>query len=658
MQQTIGVVMTFIGGYYFRDLITGIQEVVEPQGYQVLVYRGTAADILESDLMAERVAGWISVIENDGLAEFERRGWPVVMVSAADPALACPAVLADSHGGEYAAVSHLIEHGHTRIAYIGYRGHEDMRQRYAAYEQALSDHGIAVDEGLVVNISSYEITEGADGFRELAGRGVPFTAIVAGNDLNALGILSAAQAAGYRVPEDIALIGFDDINDTQYTNPPLTTVRQPVDALGRAAGAALIGLLSGDAQPAARHMVPTTLMRRRSCGCDQVGQLHASQPGDPAGHNPAERQASLERRIIQIVLLSNSAEPDQAPAPVRRAVATLAGGMFAEVSQGAGPSSTELSQAWHAVFTITTDLEAMSAIITALEEAGAGLVATAGADPEAALRLQRYLKRARVELLRAQMAVQRRATVSLEEQVSRNYQISLLLLATSDQIAHDLSWLSNTPASRAFLALWEPGERPDLRLNSLYNATPEQARLAGQRYPAMRFPPAELPGEPIPGDISVIFPLHSAERRWGVMGLSSNAQSWIFADIKNVSVWASLLTSALERGALLGSLISQQESLQASYEREHLLAETVRELGSPIIPLLPGVLMVPLIGGVDSHRIEHVIDLVLHTIERQRAGMVLIDVTGVPVIDTQVAAGPADPGGRRPARIGSGSCPG
>ena len=262
MQQTIGVVMTFVGGYYFRDLITGIQEVVEPQGYRVLVYRGTAADILESDLMAERVAGWISVIENDGLAEFERRGWPVVMVSAADPALACPAVLADSHGGEYAAVSHLIEHGHTRIAYIGYRGHEDMRQRYAAYEQALRDHGIAVDEQLVVNISSYEITEGADGFRELVGRDVPFTAIVSGNDLNALGILSAAQSAGYRVPEDIALIGFDDINDTQYTNPPLTTVRQPVDALGRAAGAALIGLLSGDAQPAARHMVPTTLMRR------------------------------------------------------------------------------------------------------------------------------------------------------------------------------------------------------------------------------------------------------------------------------------------------------------------------------------------------------------------------------------------------------------
>ncbi len=642
-QKTIGVLITFLGGHYFRDMISGIERVARERGYQLLIYRGTPTDIIESGLLLDQVSGWISVVETADLERLRQRGTPVVMASNYDPALECPTVQTDSYGGEYAAVAHLIEHGHTRIAYIGFRGHEDMIQRYAAYEQALIDHGITPDPELVVDLPSYDIYNGEVGFQELVRRDVAFTAVAAGTDLNAIGVLNAAQRAGYRVPEDLALLGFDDINDSQYTNPPLTTVRQLVDPLGQLVTTLLIDQIEGLPVAAERQTMPTALVRRRSCGCDLVRQLTLSAPD--AALDPAEQIRQLERQLIGITLLSESGDPDQAPASLRQAVQTLASGLYDAVSVGAGAASTELNRAWHAICAVIFDLEAMSTIVTALDETGTALLDQRDATPVLRKGFQAYMKRVRVELLRAQVAVQRTVNTRLEDQVASNYLVSTTLLDNDGANDRDLGWLRHTPVSHGFLGLWdgqESGPATTIGLASVYNPNPAQTKLIGQRYPAAQFPPPALivPADPsADASINVLFPIASANRVWGVMGLACSLHSWMFADQKNIEVWANLLGAAFERSELIGSLLAQQETLRHSYEREHTLAATVRELGSPIIPLLPGVLMVPLIGAIDSDRAQLLMDTVLHSIEHQQVREVLLDVTGVSVIDTQVAAG-------------------
>jgi anti-anti-sigma regulatory factor len=97
------------------------------------------------------------------------------------------------------------------------------------------------------------------------------------------------------------------------------------------------------------------------------------------------------------------------------------------------------------------------------------------------------------------------------------------------------------------------------------------------------------------------------------------------------------LAAALERDALLESLHAQQRTVLAAYERERMLALTVRELGSPVLPILPGVLLVPLIGMIDEERSRQVIDVILAAVSSQRATTVVLDITGVPVVDTLVA---------------------
>ncbi len=642
-QKTIGVLITFLGGYYFRDIISGIHEVAHAHGYQVIVYRGTPTDIMQSGLLLDQVSGWISVIETADLDLLQGRGTPVVMASNYDPAQHAPTVLTDSFGGAYAAVSHLIEHGHTAIAYIGFRGHEDMRQRHAAYEKALIDHDITPDPRLVVDLPGYEIYHGEVGFQELVRREVAFTAIAAGNDLNAIGVLTAAQRAGYQVPSDFALLGFDDIDDVQYTNPPLTTVRQEVDALGRMVTNLLIDQINGQPVAAPRQWMPTTLVRRRSCGCDLVRQITLS--ADLAALAPADQTHQLERQLIQIALISNSAAPDRLPESLRLAMHTLASGLVAAVQGDAAAASAELSDAWRAICAEIFDLETVSALVSALDEAGTLLLSQREADPALKSQLQGYMKRVRVELLRTQIAVQRTINTTLQEQVASNYQISTTLLDNNGDNDRDLAWLRHAPVTHGFLALWDgpgSGAPPGLTLASVHNPAPDQARLIGQRLPAATFPPPELlalPGQPGSNSVNVMFPVASASRTWGVMGLTSDLGSWMFADQKNIEVWATLLGAAFERSELIASLRAQQETLQQSYEREHTLAATVRELGSPVIPLLPGVLMVPLIGAIDTDRARLLTDTVLHSIEHQQVREVLLDVTGVSMIDTQVAAG-------------------
>jgi anti-anti-sigma regulatory factor len=115
--------------------------------------------------------------------------------------------------------------------------------------------------------------------------------------------------------------------------------------------------------------------------------------------------------------------------------------------------------------------------------------------------------------------------------------------------------------------------------------------------------------------------------------------SWLHPNNETVSMYTALLGAALDHEALLTAVAEQQEMARQSYEREQALARTVYELGCPVIPLLPSVLLIPLIGTIDTARVHQVIEAVLQGISRYRATTILLDLTGVPLVDTQVANG-------------------
>lgn len=166
----------------------------------------------------------------------------------------------------YKAVKHLTTLGHQRIAIIeGPSGEVCIPKRYNGYEKALQEAGLAVDPSLV-KVGDWRHTSGKEAMEHFLQLEKPPTAIFSCNDMMAAGALHAIYEHGLRVPEDIAIVGFDDIPQTKVIIPPLTTIRQPNEEMGSKATEMLIDRLEGkDGQPA-QVIFPTTLVVRQSCG--------------------------------------------------------------------------------------------------------------------------------------------------------------------------------------------------------------------------------------------------------------------------------------------------------------------------------------------------------------------------------------------------------
>src|SRR6185295_4425003 len=133
-------------------------------------------------------------------------------------------------------VRHLIAHGHRRIAFVGWLQYPAIAERYQGYRDALTESGLPCSPELVIDIEDNHLASGRAGARRLLeGPALPCTAVVAGTDLNAVGVMEVLQAAGLRVPADVAVVGFDDMTLAQLADPPLTTLRTRFDEFGRRA---------------------------------------------------------------------------------------------------------------------------------------------------------------------------------------------------------------------------------------------------------------------------------------------------------------------------------------------------------------------------------------------------------------------------------------
>lgn len=255
--------------YFYLGVLENIEREAAALGYDLLLLsrpRGKSPENYLRSLLTRRVAGVIMLHASEARTHaFIHSTIATVFVDRIIQGSHATYVKADNIGGTCQATEHLLALGHKRIALImGQTTDLSGLERLLGYQQALSQAGVAPDVGLVRQ-SGWNVDEAYDSAVTLLAERRDFTAIVAGSDFMAIGILRALTEQGLRVPEDISLVGFDDIDFCQYTNPPLTTVRQDRVAMGRGIVQKVVALIEGS-EAVPQLILPTELIVRQSTG--------------------------------------------------------------------------------------------------------------------------------------------------------------------------------------------------------------------------------------------------------------------------------------------------------------------------------------------------------------------------------------------------------
>lgn len=256
---------------FLGEVIRGATRHLEAEGYHLLVHAaepGAPHNSTYGQLVRTRkVDGLIiaSPLINDPEVKLLHEEGTAIVLHGAPDTTDIASVDVDNTQGAYTAVQHLLDLGHRRIGHISNApfSYTSSRDRLDGYRQALADAGIAYDHELVypgefTDASSYEP------MNRLLDLPEPPTAVFIGSDVVALGAIDAIHNRGLRIPEDISVIGFDDVLPGKYLRPALTTVHLPAYDLGRQAGEMILRIISGESLPSLRVLLPTNLIIRSS----------------------------------------------------------------------------------------------------------------------------------------------------------------------------------------------------------------------------------------------------------------------------------------------------------------------------------------------------------------------------------------------------------
>lgn len=285
----IGVTVNDLASPFFAAMIRGIEDVVEAEGMHLIVLSGHAQEAAERrviDYLREGRADALILhcvaLSDEELIALAGESVPMVLIGRYLAELESHCVTLDNEAGGEMATSYLLEQGHRRIGHIsGPLWFSDSRDRLLGYRRALERAGIGYDERLVVE-ADFQEEGGYRAARRLLERDLGVTALFCANDQSAAGALQAVRDAGLAVPEDISLIGYDDVLFARYLYPGLTTVRQPLRDMGRAAAEIALGILDGREAEVRRRFYPS-LVERQS-----VATRHSSLTTPPEGSHQRE----------------------------------------------------------------------------------------------------------------------------------------------------------------------------------------------------------------------------------------------------------------------------------------------------------------------------------------------------------------------------------
>jgi len=613
---TIGVLTMSIGCDYFGGILGGIARTTAAAGGRMIVIQTLGAGTFDFDppeppdfrhpVAWDHVSAFVVILNaasRSYLEAIRRAGKPVVMISDDMPGFDCPVILPDNRAGVRQAVRHLVAHGHRDIAFAGFLELRDFRERYAAYRDALVECGITPRPELLFDTGDNRESGGERAARAMIAAGLPSTAVIAGNDLNAIGLLRSFAAAGVDVPRQQAVVGFDDMDGVVHLTPSLSTVRQSFTGLGRLAATLALRAVAGDEVETRTYYVPTSFQPRESCGCpDPLTPASArrpapsaaeSEPGpttgpgsvgetsavsDPvaetgADGSPPSRTITAEDLITRFTTPTASEIID----PLRRAVLTRAGEQVVQAIQGAadgtgGPPQLELRQALTALHEAHRRRpEEVVHLTPYIREFGAQVARRlAEHDPAAAERARAGTEHVLEVLAQSRFRARRAEEVDFLATLKMLYTVSKNLLRSHETDPQGLAWIQDTTARAGCLGLWSYDQGGDAGADRALDVVTmfERDRGPGPTpagpVPVRAFPPAELIAcADLDADQMVyVAPLNLGTSDWGMLALVGSIEAELETGREMMNQWAALLAIALDHAAVLKSLRAQEELLR------------------------------------------------------------------------------------------------
>ena len=266
--MSIGVLTQYIDSPFYGEAIRGIEEVLASEGYTALFASGQGDRHLERErlsmLMERNIDGLIvlsSTLEDRELEELARE-LPVVLTGRETLNQKLTSIGFDNLGGGAIALGHLADQGHTIIAVIDGPDDPDAALRMEGIRSECVDRGIDLDP-TCIEVGDFNELGGYQAMVRLLEKRLDFSAVIALNDQMAYGAMLALSEAGLSIPDDVSLVGFDDLPHSAYTVPPLTTISQPVNTIGAMAASTVLSIVEGYEQ-SVRQSVAASLMLRKS----------------------------------------------------------------------------------------------------------------------------------------------------------------------------------------------------------------------------------------------------------------------------------------------------------------------------------------------------------------------------------------------------------
>ncbi len=508
------------------------------------------------------------------LQELRAAGHPLIFIGSGELG---PTIVADNRSGILEALHHLVAHGHHQIAFIAgsrddFEG--DSGERLQAYYDGVLQHGLAADSRLIAWGQHYYAT-GYAAMREILASGVPFTAVIASNDESALGALRALREAGLRIPQDVALIGFDDRPESAVQTPPLSSVRIPLRKLGYRAVEVLWRYLTGRAETLESNVVPVYLMARESCGCGAHAVLSSGVARAEALTSLSPRE-SLVQAMTEVLLVEAQG---LARADLEALCLRLVEAFYLSIEQD-DPAAfrNALEMVLHQVALSGDDMHSWQAALSRLEDMpdAPAQSLTPGAHTTA----QGLIAEARIMI---SAAIQRQY---LRRQVQQHWTLyQLSTLTTRLLTAHDAMQVYDILAQHLptmgipmmWIALFEEEDADTVAWSTLHVVVP---LALGRTQPALHFRSREFPPDALllaeqPFSLA-LFPLTSPRGQLGFV-VFDTAQLDLYSAIVQQLVTA-LNSAQLYNEATEGRRLAEQ----ANELKSRFLSTVSHELRTPL----------------------------------------------------------------------------
>ena len=549
-RKTVLVVTPSLGGHYFGELLAGLtREIAGADGRLVVVETlpesaprdeaGAPGDFA-TPVAWSHVDGVVSITTAVGapyLRGLREAGRPVVLSSTLMPDFDAPAAMPDNHGGTFTAVEHLIGHGHTRIGFVGNRAQQDIRERYAAYVQALETYDLAHDPGIVFAAADNGETGGEQAARALLACADRPTALMVATDRNALGLMRALTEAGVALPDDLAIVAFDNIEAGAFSVPALSSVNQRFDEVGSLAGRLVLAAMRGEAVPSSVFTPQSVVLTvRTSCGCIAGGHRGEASVGDRSPVVSAELLRDELQDVLVAALLSGD---DVVDGPTHDGVLVAIGTVEHLLTSGETVTEAQIGAVTLALRRLTSRPDTLRRIIDAVADYAERIVAP-GARASASARVSAALWKLQAGAFLGQVE-------ETETAIAEQYVVDAGLLDTTRTDPRTLDWLAGTHIKAAVLALWvDDPARGRLEIVGTYDSEHSLPDQVGSRIAVQSFPPAALIDllAPQRREICVVVPVRTASHDWGLLSIVGAVDST--STRETYQHWAGLLGTALE----------------------------------------------------------------------------------------------------------------